>query len=247
MSKKGILILMLLLSGCLLYGSGDSSQDTDWLSMSWEEIESSARSTKVTFYMWGGSAIINKWVDTWAAERLNTRYDIELERVPMDASVFVNKLLTEKQAGKDVGTIDLLWINGENFKNAYEASLLYGPVAPVLPNFQKYVDEKTVEYDFGFPVRGFEVPYGRAQFVFEYDSNVVKDPPDTFEKLLAWVKKNPGKFTYPQPPDFTGSAFIRQVFYAVTGGHEQYLEGWDEDLFHQNACKLWYYFFVLKS
>ena len=30
-----------------------------------------------------------------------------------------------------------------------------------------------------------------------------------------WVANNPGRFTYPAPPDFTGSAFVRQAVQAL--------------------------------
>jgi len=35
------------------------------------------------------------------------------------------------------------------------------------------------------------------------------------------------------------SAFIRQVFYAVSGGHSQYMKGFDEELFKKQSQKLW--------
>jgi len=164
----------------------------------------------------------------------------------MDAPVFINKLLTEKSAGKTRGTIDLLWINGENFKKAAETGLLLGPFASRLPNFQKYVDPATVTHDFGHPVEDREAPYGRAQFVFEYDPARTPTPPRSVAELEKWVEANPGRFTYPQPPDFTGSAFIRQLFYALTGGHRQYLAGFDPDLLARNAPKLWAFLNQLK-
>ena len=191
--------------------------------------------------MWGGSAVINDWIDGYVASEVKSRFGIDLVRVPMDAAVFVNKLLTEKQAGKTEGVIDLLWINGENFKNAREAGLLYGPFAPKLPNVAGYVNPDTVAHDFGFPVDGYEAPYGRAQFVFEHDSARIVSAPSTFADLMEWAKAHPGRFTYPQPPDFTGSAFIRQVFYAVTGGHAQYLKGFDKELYERNVPRLWAY------
>ena len=236
-----ILIFTCIVLSQVLFAGGTGEEEKNWLDSSFEEIETAARSTQVSFYMWGGSVPINKWIDTFVAGELKNRYDIKLVRSPMDAGIFVNKLLTEKQAGKEVGTIDLLWINGENFKNSMEAGLLFGPFAGSLPNFRDYIDRKTVEYDFGYPVQEYEAPYGRAQFVFEYDSERVPNPPDSYAALLDWVKENPGRFIYPQPPDFTGSAFIRQVFYAVTGGHEQYLSGFDRELFNKNASKLWSY------
>lgn len=213
--------------------------DTALLSVPFGQIEQQARGSQVRWAMFGGWAHVNTWVDTYVAGEMKRRYAVELVRVPMDAGVFVNKLLTEKAAGKEKGSIDLLWINGENFKNAKQAGLLFGPFAQRLPNVQQFVDPDSVAFDFGYPVDGYEAPYGRAQFVFEYDSNRIGTPPTTVAGLKQWIQANPGRFTYPQPPDFTGSAFIRQVFYVLTGGHEQYLAGWDPDRFARNAPPLW--------
>ena len=210
-----------------------------------EELVRQARGSEVRWFMWGGSPIINSWVDDYVAGELEKRYDITLKRVPADAAIFINKLLTEKQTGRKKGTMDLLWINGENFKNSMENDLLYGPIIGRLPHFT-LVDPSSVAYDFGYPVQGYEAPYGRAQFVFEYDSAILPEPPDSFAELRQWVQKHPGKFTYPSPPDFTGSAFIRQAFYALTGGHEQYMQGVDRQLYERNAPKLWAYLNELK-
>ncbi len=209
------------------------------------ELEKQARGTEVKWFMWGGSTIINSWVDGYVAGAVKEKYGITLKRVPADAAVFINKLLTEKQAGTRKGTMDLLWINGENFKNAMENNLLQGPITNLLPNFS-LLDPASVAFDFGYPVKGYEAPYGRAQFVFEYDSAKVPHPPMSFKELKEWVKKNPGKFTYPKPPDFTGSAFIRQVFYAVSGGHKQYMLGFDKGLYAANSARIWEYLNELK-
>lgn len=215
-------------------------------SLAFPEIQTMAQGTTVRFYMFGGAANVNRWIDGYVTTQLRERYDITLVRIPMDASVFVNKLLTEKAAGKADGSIDLLWINGENFKKTKESGALFGPFADKLPNFQKYVNPARAAYDFGYPTSGFEAPYGRAEFVFEYDPARTPSPPESFAALTAWVTANPGRFTYPQPPDFTGSAFIRQAFYAVTGGPAQYQKGFDTDLFEKNAPKLWAYLSALK-
>jgi len=204
-----------------------------------------ARNTEVSWFMWGGSPTINSWVDTYVAGELKKRYGITLKRVPADAAVFVNKLLVEKQAGRKVGVMDLLWINGENFKNARENGLLDGPISRLLPNYS-LVDPDTVAFDFGYPVDGYEVPYGRAQFVFEYDTAVLPEPPQSLDQLKRWIMANPGRFTYPRPPDFTGSAFVRQVFYGVSGGYRQYMSGFDEALYQRNAEKLWDYLNAIK-
>ncbi len=229
--KKIISILLLL----LLISCGSKKQSE--VSANFNEVIKKAENSTVRFVMWGGSSAVNKWVDSYVAPEVKKRYNITLVRVPADASVFVNKLLSEKNAGSVKGSMDIIWINGENFKNAKENGLLWGPVTGKLPNFTAFVDPETVKYDFGFPVEGYEVPYGRAQFVFVYDSAKLSDIPDSYGKLLKWVKNNPGKFTYPQPPDFTASAFIRQVFYSEAGGHKQYEGKFDKTVFDQKKSE----------
>lgn len=231
-----VCLLLLLAAGC---GAEEKQQATT--DISWDEHVVRAKDTTVRFYMYGGMNNVNDWIDNVIAPAVKEQYGVTVERVPMSAPVFMNKMLAEKSAGKSTGSIDLLWINGENFKNARKADLIEGPVTPLLPNYLAYVNPDEAATDFGYPVEGYEAPYGRAQFVFEYDSARTPNPPKSFAELQEWVKKNPGKFTYPSPPDFTGSAFIRQVFYAVTGGHEQYSNGFDQALFDANAPKLWAY------
>lgn len=125
--KKIISLLMILL---FVSCSGKKQSD---VASSFEEVVKKAENTTVRFVMWGGSSSINKWVDTYVTAEVMKRYNIKLVRVPADASVFVNKLLSEKNSGSVKGSMDLLWINGENFKNAKEKGLLWGPVADRLP------------------------------------------------------------------------------------------------------------------
>jgi len=48
--------------------------------------------------------------------------------------------LNEKSAGVTSGSLDLVWINGENFRTAKQGRLLRGPFAEQLTNI-KYFDE----------------------------------------------------------------------------------------------------------
>jgi putative spermidine/putrescine transport system substrate-binding protein len=238
--NKTIVFCIVLGTALILAAPAQSRQENARLLESpFSQIQEQARGSQVRWTMFGGWAHVNAWVDGYVAAEMKQRYAIDLVRVPMDAEVFVNKLLSEKAAGREKGTIDLLWINGENFKNAREAGLLFGPFAEKLPNVQQYVDPASVAFDFGYPVEGYEAPYGRAQFVFEYDTAQLKTPPESVAALKEWIQANPGRFTYPQPPDFTGSAFIRQLFYALSGGPRAYLDGFDADLFEQNSALVW--------
>src|SRR3546814_9701148 len=49
----------------------------------------------------------------------------------------VSRVLAERAAGKQAGgSIDLIWLNGENFAAMKAQQLLYGPFTKLLPNFR---------------------------------------------------------------------------------------------------------------
>ena len=232
-------VVLLLFTAC---GRNREDHDReDWLAADWDRIVATARGTEVGFHMWGGSTTINAWIDGTVSSLMRERYDITVRRIPMDAPIFVNRLIAERTSGRATGSIDLMWINGENFKRARESDVLAGPFAEKLPNFRDWVDPAAAEYDFGYPTEGYSAPYGRAQFVFEYDSAARHGRPASFAQLPSWVRENPGLFTYPEPSDFTGSAFIRQVYIALNGGPTQFLDGWDPDRYARTSARLWDY------
>jgi putative spermidine/putrescine transport system substrate-binding protein len=183
----------------------------------WESTLEEAEGTTVTFYGWGGSQQTNAWLDNTVADYVLENYDVTLERVPMNIDEILNKLLGEKQLNAE-GTIDVVWINGENFSTAKSGDLLYGPFTDLLPNFNQYLDgaSREVQYDFGFATEGYEAPYGKAQFVLIADGSKTEFPKSHVE-LLELAKANPGQITYPALPDFTGSAFVRNIIYDVLG------------------------------
>lgn len=226
MNKK---LILLILSGLLVFNLvGCSTKKTDQenvLEKDFEELLEAARGTTVTFYGWGGSQQTNSWIDGYLSKNVKKDYNITVKRVGMNIDEILNSLLNEKQLNVENGNIDVVWINGENFFTAKENDLLFGPFAEKLPNFNKYIDKDSpdVKYDFGYPVEGYEAPYGKAQFVMVYDSEKIVQTPVHHMKLLEFAKKNPGKFTYPAPPDFTGSAFVRNIICDIVG-YEQFME-----------------------
>lgn len=192
--------------------------------MSFAEMKDAAKGTTVTFYGWGGDEKLNEWLDNSFAPVMKEKYDITMERVPMDIDQVLSQLSGEIQAGEKDGSIDMIWINGENFRSAKENKMLYGPFAEKLPNFQEYVDaaSEDVTLDFAYPIEGFEAPYGKAQVVMVADTAVTPEAPASAEALREFVQKYPGKVTYPALPDFTGSAFVRNIIYEICG-YEQFL------------------------
>lgn len=191
----------------------------------WQTIEKKARAKTVDWYMWGGSPAVNAYVNGYLAAELKTRFDITLRQVPVkDIAEIVSKLAVEKQAGKmEGGSVDLMWINGENFRTCKKLGLLHGPFTHNLPN-SKYLDldSPILQSDFGTPVEYMESPWGSSQLVMIYDSARTPEPPKTIPALLIWIREHPGRFTYPAPPDFTGSAFLRHIFYHESGSSRRW-------------------------
>lgn len=218
-------VLAFSLTACAGKESESKEQKTaDVENMTFDEMAETAKGTEVTFYGWGGDEKLNQWLDDEFAPAMKEKYDIKMERVPMDIDQILSQLSGEVQAGEKDGSIDMIWINGENFRSAKENDMLYGSYTEKLPNFEQYVDGESedVTLDFAYPIEGYEAPYGKAQLVMAADSAVTPDMPKSAEALKAFVQKYTGKVTYPALPDFTGSAFVRNVIYEVCG-YEQFL------------------------
>ena len=225
MIARGLRLFIPALFLLLLGGLPASCLAREPAALTWEEALAEARGQTVDWYMWGGSPAVNRYVNGYVAGQVKERYGIELRQVPVkDIAEVVSKLVIEKQAGKDRGgSVDLMWINGENFRTCKKNRLLYGPFAGLLPN-QELVDwqNPTVKNDFGTEVENLESPWGSAQMVMIHDTARVATPPRNIAELLDWIRTHPGRFAYPAPPDFTGSVFVRHIFYHVSGGAEQW-------------------------
>lgn len=220
MKIKNIIALLLALTMVLsLAACGGQAEQIDLENASWEEILEAARGTTVTFYGWGGDENRNNWLNTTVADYVKENYDVTLEVVGMNIEDILAKLSGEKQAGTAAGSIDMIWINGENFYSAKDNGLLYGPFTDKLPNMASYIDLEDPETlnDFCMPIEGYEAPYAKAQMVMYADTAVTPDLPASAEELLAFCQANPGKVTYPALPDFTGSAFVRNIIYEICG------------------------------
>ena len=212
--------------------------------MTWEQIVAKAKGGTANWFLYGGSTTTNDYLDKYVIPQMQQQFGVTVKRTPVTDTVeAVNKVLAEKQAGKATGGgIDMIWINGENFRTMADANILFTDWAQRLPNAKLIAwDEPVVNTDFGIPVNGREAPWARAQFIFINDSAKVATPWKSFTELETYLKANPGKFTYPGPPDFTGSAFIRHVLYETTGGWQQYGDKFNESVYTAESPLAWEY------
>jgi putative thiamine transport system substrate-binding protein len=119
--------------------------------------------------------------------------------------------------------VDLVWINGENFLAMKREGLLKGPFAEQLPSYA-WVDTQgkpTTRIDFSEPVDGMEAPWGMAQLTFMVDSARVSQVPRNLAAWLAFAQAHPGRMTYPRPPDFHGTSWLKQMLLDLNPGAQR--------------------------
>ncbi len=208
----------------------------------WARTEAVAKGQTVFFNAWAGSERINAYLQ-WASSELAQRWGVKLEHVKItDTAEAVKRVRAEKAAGRsNDGTVDLVWINGENFLAMKREGLLFGPWSELLPSYAAVdtAGKPTTRIDFSEPVDGMEAPWGMAQLTFYADSVRVTKPPASIAELLEWAKKTPGRFTYPKPPAFHGTTFVKQVLIETAADRKPFYAPYSADVFAAASAPLW--------
>ena len=236
-------LFSLLLIGWLAGCSGQQA-DQDLAGLPWEKITGQAEGQTVSMMMWMGDPNINDYMQNYVVPEVKKRYNIDLEIASGQGNTIVSILMSELEAGKQEGELDLVWINGETFYQLRQIEGLYGPFLNRLPN-SEYIDLSNpfIAYDFQQPIDGYEVPWGNVQFTLIYDSARTPNPPKTREALAEYVKQHPGSFTIAN--DFSGMTFLKSLLIDMAGPGT--LDGeFDEDAYRTYSARLWDYINRLK-
>lgn len=208
----------------------------------WNAIEKLARGQTVYFNAWAGSERINAYLQ-WVAAEVKSTYGINLEHVKIKDTVeALKRIRVEKSAGKlTAGSVDMVWINGENFLAMKKEGLLYGPFAEQLPNFQ-WVDTQgkpTTLRDFAEPTAGLEAPWGMAQLTFMADAKRLPAQPQNMQDVLALAKRQPGRITYPRLPNFHGTTFVKQLLLELNSDHAPFAQSVTSEGFVKATEPVW--------
>jgi len=211
-------------------------------SLDWKTVEAQAKGQTVYFYAWGGSQQINDYL-RWADKQLQQQFDVRLQHVKVDdISTAISRLLAEKATGKKSGgTIDMVWINGENFKNMKQNQLINQPFAQQLPSWKFVNTDFPVDNDFTEPTQGLEAPWGIGQFIFIHDKKRTPIPPRSIQQLLKFAQQHPNKVSYPQPPSFHGTSFLKTALLALVEDSTVLYRAVDKNTFAKTTQPLWQY------
>ncbi len=191
----------------------------------WHEVVTRAEAEgEVVWSYWGGSEELNFWVDTAVQPEL-AELGVELRslRGPETRDA-VDQVIGDAAAGNELGagTIDLIWINGENFFTLDQQALLFGPFTGKLPNAPYfYLDNNDPRArinlnDNGYPTRLQEVPWAKFQYTCMVDTARLPrdEAPRTYAELTTFLEAHPGRFAYVRPPNYIGDTFVQSVLYA---------------------------------
>ena len=209
--------------------------------LDWSAVEDRAAAEgTVRFYHWGGSDLLNVWLDRVVAPAMKAR-GVALDAVRITATKdAVDLVLAEKGAGQGPGegSVDVIWLNGENFASLKRQDALFGAFVSLLPEAANLdlSDDPRAQLnlrDFGVETGGAEVPWSGEQYVCVFDADRVDraDLPSDLAGLRAYLQANPGKFTYVKPPHYLGNTFVQQAVYAMNPdgtGAEPFQQSADE-------------------
>ncbi|MFT2092208.1 ABC transporter substrate-binding protein [Paraglaciecola sp. 2405UD69-4] len=191
-----------------------AAETLDASSPQWQQTLKNAKGKSVYFYAWGGSKSVNEYL-RWAKREIAKQYGVRLIHVKVtDPGEAVSRLKAEN--GR-TSAIDLTWINGENFAYLKQHDHLLGNLWSSIPNTAKLAtDDLPITVDFGEPMDGYEVPWGIGQFNLIAEESVFSNAQFSADDLLTIARSNPETLTYPRPPEFHGSTFLKQLLVNLT-------------------------------
>lgn len=209
--------LLLGLSGCQTADilTGSKTPDKDW-----DLIIESANGTVVNLYTTDSDEAMRAWLSSKLYKTLNELYAIELnvKRLSFEDILYTLELdaLNEVKSG----SMDLLILRDDEFRQLKERSYLYDQITDKIPNLQENINrlDSDVSTEHGEPLDNFGVAFGREQFVLVFDEDELETFPIDTKELLTFTKENPNTFSYPNPTtDNVGSEFFRTVVFEIVG------------------------------
>ncbi|WP_339720604.1 ABC transporter substrate-binding protein [uncultured Paraglaciecola sp.] len=205
----------------------------------WQQTLKAAQGQSVYFYAWGGSKAVNDYL-RWATREIAQQYRIRLIHVKVtDPSEPVSRLKAEN--GR-TSAIDLIWVNGENFAYLKEQGFLLGDLWTAIPNSASLaVDKLPITVDFGEPMDGFEVPWGIGQFNLIAEKAAYPQPQLSAKSLLDVAKNHPQSVTYPRPPEFHGTTFLKQLLIDLSKADPRLYQFATEQAKEELLPALWQY------
>jgi len=213
-----LLIVVTLVAGCQQAEIIDNPSIT---SKEWNLFLESAAGTNVTLYYTTSDENIETWLTRSIVPGVLTNHNINLELIRKPMSEVIEKLRSQKINEIPTGSIDLIYIDDDSFKDMKTSELLYGPFLEKIPNYYANINPEDYEfiYEQGVKTDGHYVPVSRDQLMFIYDEDMILEPPSTMDTFVETLRTAPGQFSFPLPPEKSGVLFM-ETFIAAYVDYE---------------------------
>jgi len=218
-------ITVFILTICLILGlsacqTADILTGAKTLDKDWDLIIESANGTVVNLYTTDPDEAMRAWLSSKLYKTLKESYSIELNVKILSFEDILYTLELDALSEVKNGSMDLLILRDDEFRQLKERNYLYDQIADKMPNLQENINmlDFDVSTEHGEPFDNFGVAFGREQFVLVFDEDELETFPINTNELLEFVKENPNTFSYPNPTtDNVGSEFFRTVVYEIVG------------------------------
>jgi putative spermidine/putrescine transport system substrate-binding protein len=167
---------------------------------------SHAGSQAIQLYISADTNIQDLWVKSlipaftaaYPGYTVNVTFDLHGDHDAQETAKITAAAVLHKDPGVDL-------IDGGFTTQLGLAGLLWRPTPGLIPNIRN-IGKSVLSAGKG------GIPYRASSVLLAYNSTTVKTPPKTLDELLAWIKANPGKFTYNVPSGGgSGYSFVQTV------------------------------------
>jgi putative thiamine transport system substrate-binding protein len=133
----------------------------------------------------------------------------------------------------------MVWINGENFL-AMKRRPAVRPVRRGAAELRqrRHHGKPTTRIDFSGPVDGLEARGAWRSSPSSATASVAR-PPRSLAELVDFARRNPGRFTYPKPPNFHGTTFLKQVLLEASAERKPFHAPVVAERFAEQSTALW--------
>lgn len=180
--------------------------------------QKSASTTKQTITLWAtGSDNMRQGYqalqDGFNKSTYGQKYNLKVEFIMSGTGgqSLQDRLAAAKKAGKKKTNFDLLDLNASE----YEAYTTKGGKDLFSKlDFSKIKNYKNLKAKLSGEEKNQLMPYRGTTVVLAYDSDKVKNPPQTADELYQWIQDNPGQFAYNSPSTGgAGQSFVTTAIY----------------------------------
>ncbi|MCM3163620.1 extracellular solute-binding protein [Metabacillus litoralis] len=190
--------------------------------------------TKISLYSSGSQNVETFWETVIPKfEETHKNIDVEFVFVPSGTGgqATIDRIIAAKKANKDSEVDIYEGALADIMRSEDEGGLFYELSTDSVQNLENVQEENMAG------TQNLAVPYRASSVVLAYNSEKVKDVPNTAEELNAWIKENPGRFAYNDPnTGGAGSSFVLTTVYneldesAMNVQDESIMKEWDKGL-----------------